>query len=111
VSTEDAKFNVPLDVLDDVRKDLGARLETKRRQICEEISSYPPPIPACDAQFNYLLEARRGIAQELVRLDEIKVAAPSKDDCMESINRLIEESDYLDDDARRELRSQLKRAP
>ena len=102
--------NVPPDVLDEVRKNLRACLEKKRARICEEISSYPPPIPACDAQFNFLLEARREIAREIAGLERSDVDAPSNDGLMTSIFRLIEESSYLDDDDKRELRSQLKRS-
>lgn len=107
--TENTIANAIPEVLDDVRKNLAERLEKKRRQVAEEISSYPPPIPACDAQFNYLLEARRGIARELARLEDVRAGSLSKDDFTASISRLVEESAYLDDDARRELRSQLKR--
>ncbi len=37
--------------------------------MAEEIRRYPPPIPACDAQFNRLLELRRSLPRELARLD------------------------------------------
>jgi hypothetical protein len=40
-------------------------LERERRRIASEITSYPSPIPACDAQFNYLLEQRERVAQDL----------------------------------------------
>lgn len=42
-------------------------LENERQRVNEEIKNYPTPIPACDAQFNYLLEERARIAQELDR--------------------------------------------
>ncbi len=45
------------------------RLEALKDTVAEEIRSYPPPIPACDAQFNRLLELRRLLPQELARLD------------------------------------------
>ena len=35
----------------------------------EEIRAYPAPIPACDAQFNHLLELRRLLPGELARLE------------------------------------------
>jgi cell division protein FtsB len=109
VPTEKTLPNAPLDVPDEVMKNLAARLEKRRRQVAEEISRYPPPIPACDAQFNYLLEARRGIARELARLEDARAGALSKHDLTAFIRRLIEASAYLDEDARRELLSQLKR--
>ncbi len=45
------------------------RLEALKETVAEEIRSYPPPIPACDVQFNRLLELRRLLPQELARLD------------------------------------------
>ena len=42
------------------------QLEQQRVRIQEEIANYPPPITACDAQFNHLLEQRSRIARELV---------------------------------------------
>ncbi|MEM8743108.1 MAG: hypothetical protein AAGF14_00580 [Pseudomonadota bacterium] len=57
-----------LDSWDAVRE----ALEARRRSINDEISSYPPPITGCDAQFNHLLEARTQLNKELGRLqDEI----------------------------------------
>jgi len=41
------------------------QLTRKQQEIIREIRSYPPPIPACDAQYNYLLEQRTAIRQEL----------------------------------------------
>ncbi len=46
------------------------RLEARRAAINEEISAYPAPVTGCDAQFNHLLDERRGINLELKRLDE-----------------------------------------
>ena len=48
---------------------LRQRLEVLKQTVAEEIGRYPPPIPACDAQFNRLLELRRLLPQELARLD------------------------------------------
>jgi hypothetical protein len=39
------------------------------RDVAEEIRTYPAPIPACDAQFNRLLELRRMLPEELARLE------------------------------------------
>lgn len=95
-------------LLDVVRRELAARLEARRAQLSEEISGYPQPIPACDAQFNYLLEARREVARELATLNDAAAASRSPGGGLESIRRLIEESAFLDDDARNELRSRLE---
>jgi hypothetical protein len=44
-------------------------LEQERLRIQAEITSYPMPIPACDAYFNHLLEQRSRICDELARLN------------------------------------------
>ena len=49
--------------------DLRAMLEALQQSVAEEIRTYPFPIPACDAQFNRLLELRRLLPDELARLD------------------------------------------
>ena len=46
--------------------EIRSLLEQQRFRIQEEIANYPPPITACDAQFNHLLEQRSRIARELV---------------------------------------------
>ncbi|MDH4247563.1 MAG: hypothetical protein OEW39_07085 [Deltaproteobacteria bacterium] len=43
-------------------------LEEKLRALLREIESYPAPIPACDLQFNTLLEERDHITEELRKL-------------------------------------------
>jgi hypothetical protein len=48
-----------------LRRELQAMMQT----VGEELRAYPAPIPACDAQFNHLLELRRMLPQELARLD------------------------------------------
>ncbi len=57
-----------LTLLESLWKSIKDHLENERRRIYEEIKHYPTPIPACDAQFNYLLEERARIAQELDHL-------------------------------------------
>ena len=48
---------------------LRARLERMQEAVAAEINAYPPPIPACDAQFDYLLERREALSEALARLD------------------------------------------
>ena len=40
-------------------------LETARRALAREITSYPTPISGCDAQFNHLLAQRSQISRAL----------------------------------------------
>jgi len=48
---------------------LRRKLRSLMIEVGEEIRAYPAPIPACDAQFNHLLELRRLLPQELERLE------------------------------------------
>ncbi len=48
---------------------LRARLEQTQEAVAAEIRTYPPPIPACDAQFDHLLERREALSEALARLD------------------------------------------
>lgn len=45
------------------------RLVAEKARIAAEIRGYPAPIPACDAQFNYLLERRAEIDRALAQAD------------------------------------------
>jgi len=48
---------------------LRRKLQSLTQEVGEEIRTSPAPIPACDAQFNHLLELRRLLPQELERLE------------------------------------------
>jgi hypothetical protein len=48
---------------------LRARLAQTQAAVAAEINAYPPPIPACDAQYNHLLERREALSAALARLD------------------------------------------
>jgi hypothetical protein len=87
---------------------IRTRLESEKERIYEEIRSYPRPIPACDQQFNFLLEERTRIARELQRLDEAFQPGLTGSDALARIEEFIGASSSLDDAARREIRSFLK---
>ena len=48
-------------------------LEEERKRLHAEIGSYPAPIPACDEQFEHLLEKRAWLSRELARLDDTAI--------------------------------------
>ncbi len=48
---------------------LRVRLDRMQEAVAAEIRAYPPPIPACDAQYNHLLERREALSAALARLD------------------------------------------
>jgi hypothetical protein len=47
------------------------QLEAEKIRLNAAIRSYPSPIPACDAQFNHLLEKRTRLATELTLIDQL----------------------------------------
>ena len=51
--------------MDSVWEIIREHLENERERVHKEIKDYPTPIPACDAQFNYLREERTRIPQEI----------------------------------------------
>lgn len=52
-------------------QEVETHLEREKQRIFDEILNYPPPILACDVQFNFLLAQRAEMMQELQRLREI----------------------------------------
>ena len=52
--------------------EIRIRLERRRDEILERIGGYPTPIPACDVDFNGLLEERARVFEELDRLPTLK---------------------------------------
>ncbi len=77
---------------------LRAEIETLLEETLAEIRVYPPPIPACDAQFNHLLELREGLPRELSRLE-----ARARQQGAKAAD-FLEESPFRDDLARRGLK-------
>jgi hypothetical protein len=85
-------------------------LESVRRSILAEIRDYPPPIAACDQQFNYLLEQRDRVAGELNRLASMRHNdAPSGAD-LEALREFIGESQCIADELKAQLVQQLHQA-
>lgn len=83
-------------------------LEEEKRRIYDEIRNYPPPIPACDAQFNHLLEERRKISRELTELEQLSRQDLTLEQHMKLIDRFITSSIYINDQTDPEIRSRLK---
>jgi hypothetical protein len=81
--------------LETVWQTVKEHLEKKKSQIAEEILYYPPPIPACDAQFNFLLAERARVAQALVQLEGLTPEAlPIREEWLAFVSSLPE----LDED-------------
>ena len=56
-------------------QDLAQAIRMARLALNREISAYPPPIPACDAQFNFLLEKRRRLSRDSRQIQELMTQA------------------------------------
>jgi hypothetical protein len=82
---------------------LRTHLENERRRIHQEIRSYPRPIPACDQQFNYLLEERSKIYLELTRLHEAFEEGQNSGEPVKFLDVFIRSSSYLDDATKQKL--------
>jgi hypothetical protein len=78
-------------------------LEGEKRRVQEEIKGYPRPIPACDLQFNHLLEERASLSRELDRLDEAAADGLRCPDPVTPLDAFVRSSRHLDDGAKRRL--------
>ncbi len=78
-------------------------LQAEKSQINDEIRSYPSPIPACDAQFNYLLEKRNLVAEELARLHAIGEEARSNARQTDALGDFVAASSILGPSAKEQI--------
>ena len=95
----------PADML---RLEVQTLLEQEKRRINDEIAHYPPPIPACDAQFNYLLEQRGQISQELYQLRQASAASVSQAETMNRLETFIKASAFIDEAQKQRLLADLE---
>ncbi len=68
-----ARPNLPSAAQPTTWQQIQQQLQRQQAAIIAEIRSYPPPIPACDAQFNYLLEQRTAVRQERRRAEQWEI--------------------------------------
>jgi hypothetical protein len=96
-------------------KELGALAEFKNQLekvkilVNKEIGNYPSPIPACDAQFNYLLEERSEIFVALKQVDDLLTKCQTETVEIETIEELINASNQIDDGMAARLRAAFRR--
>lgn len=80
-------------------------LEERMRRVQDEIRSYPAPIPACDAQFNHLLEERDALSSELARV-RVSMNEESRFEIVRrSIDAFLSDSTCLGDAEKTEIRA------
>ena len=94
-------------LLESLWKSIKDHLENERHRIFEEIKHYPTPIPACDAQFNYLLEERARTVQELDRLKALSKEILTRREDVKVIEEFITSSNYINGEAEQRMRSTL----
>lgn len=102
-------MNRPAQTNPDIRASLEAQLNSERERIYAEIHAYPPPIPACDAQFNYLIEKRAFVTQELNRVRALAGNRPSADENTRLLHEYITTSQILSQFAKAEILTALDR--
>jgi hypothetical protein len=58
---------------------MQAELDAVRVAISRELCTIPPPVPACDVNFNRLLEDRARVVDELQALARLRIQDPGRD--------------------------------
>ena len=84
-----------------------ARLDALRAAISRELCSIPPPVPACDVNFNRLLEDRARAVDELQRLEKLCAQGPDE----EALRSFCRRSACLDADTRAQVEALLAMDP
>ncbi len=85
------------------------QLEETKIRVNKEIGNYPSPIPACDVQFNYLLEERSKISVALKQVDNLLTKCQTETVAIETIEQLIKMSSQIDDVTAARLRAAFSR--
>jgi chorismate mutase len=93
--------------LDVLWQRIQEQLEAEKERIVQEISQYPPPIPACDAQFNGLLEERATILQELGQVNQILKQHLTAREQIELLDEFMRSSHHLDGELAESIRQSL----
>jgi len=101
-----SKLQSPGDIFALIR----THIEVHKTRITNEIRSYPMPIPACDAQYNFLLEERGRINRELQQLQAWSGDPRFSTTPPETLRAFIDACSYIDPELRQELAVILDRA-
>ncbi len=82
---------------------IQACLETKKDALSTEIRSYPPPVPACDQQFNYLLAERSRITQALNQLNTLTRQSQMHPNPEKTVEQFIQSSPDIDETTQQKI--------
>lgn len=91
-----------------VWRSISSHLHNEQHRLDKEIKNYPRPIAVCDLQFNYLLEQRAGISQELNRKQKTAEGSRRRKDSMKLLDDVISSSRYIDKETKQRIVSSLK---
>ena len=89
---------------------IRTELEQEKNRIYELIRTYPPPITACDEQFDHLLGERERITRELDRFETVAATSLAHCDPAQLLDEFICSSDYINNEAEQRIRSLLEQA-
>lgn len=84
---------------EEVLLEIRTYLEQKKKQIMDEIIHYPPPIPACDVQFNYLLAERSQVEQALIFVRKTAGGEQTDEQVVTLLKQFISSCEFVDEAA------------
>lgn len=90
--------------LDALWRQIQRHLEDEKERLFQEIRSYPPPIPACDAQFNGLLEERATVLHILGEMKDVRKQSRSSSEQIDLLDKLIASSHHLSGELAEQVR-------
>lgn len=91
--------------------EIRANLTRTKDEIYAQIRAYPPPIPACDVQFNFLLEERAKIFQELGQVGTLAQASRQNPEARRLLEEFLHSSRYVDANVKQQIWSTLSATP
>ncbi|MCX6050715.1 MAG: hypothetical protein NT075_36965 [Chloroflexi bacterium] len=102
---------VDLTMMEAAWQRIRQHLEAEKLQIYQEIRQYPPPIPACDVQFNSLLTERVTILQELGQVEGILKQSLPASDPIRLLDEFVRASHYMTSELEESIRQLLTKSP
>ena len=100
-----AKLSEDIKYRQKIRHIIRSHLEQQKRQIAQQILHYPPPIPACDVQFNFLLEERARVGQMLRQVDTWSSSSPIDAQQIDWLNTFLTATPDLDSEIAQAVRA------
>ncbi len=84
-------------------------LQAARVTLNKRIGSYPAPIPACDAQFNGLLDQRRRLSRAIRDIEDILASGATEPLSGMALQKIAEALGQVDDTLAARLKATLTR--